>query len=261
MSILVARSFYLLTAVNIIFHLPYILSRQFDHAQFVSFAYFLNFFSNPVLIIFILSIFLLVSLAFCLWRLDRTSRFLVALLGSVLLHTAFSFGKINRTQHLWILSSYLMIFFDVKKSFSQKPNALIYDLIQSILLATYFVSGLWKLRGWIEHSDTSLREGVLNFIALSVGEGNGPHVVLYPLLMENTWILVVGFILALIFQLSTPVAIFQRQYRSLWGLFACIFHFLTGYVMGVWFNPQLVTVLFFLIFVPMLEKDLKQKSF
>ena len=261
MSVLFARIFYLLSAIIFLNQLPYILMREFNRAKFVGFAYPFGFFSEPRIAVFIISVILVGSVGFCLWKLDRVSRILVALLGSALLFTAFSFGKVNHTQHLWIMSLYAMIFFDVRKSFYQKPNLIVYDFIQTILLGTYFVSGLWKLRVWLGSGmSAGFQDSIANVIAYAIAEGNGPNPALHSLMREQIWIFSFAFLLALLFQLSTPLAIFIKKYRYAWGIFACVFHLATGYVMGVWFIEQTMAAFFFLVFVPLLEKDLKTVS-
>ncbi len=224
MSVLFARIYYLLMTVIIFYNLPFLLTRNFGQKNFVGFAYFLNFLPEPSLILIALSFLLLICLGFCLWNLNQLCRIAAAVIASILTFSAFSFGKINHPTNVWLISAFLMIFFDPKRGFREKPNLYIYDLIQTVILTTYFISGLWKLRDWWSAgSSFDFQSSILSAVAYSIAEGNGPSPVLYPLLDHQAWVFVFGFFVMLLFQLTTVFAVFVRKYRPLWGCFAVFF--------------------------------------
>lgn len=252
----ILQIFYLLTIVILFFRIPGIILTNYNKAQFVSFSYFLNFVTRPDYFIFILSLCLLLLSVWCLFTLNQMCRAAMAVLLSILLSVGFAFGKINHSQHVWMLSAYILIFFDPKKTMSDRPNRQLLDLVQVLLLSTYFISGLWKLRAFFSSiSLANFEFTVLDYMAYGVLEGNKILFIVSDLLKTHTWVFSYGFILILVFQLGSVVPIFFRHYRTVWGFAACAFHFITGCALGIWFVEQSMAALFFLIFVPLLLKE------
>jgi len=58
----------------------------------------------------------------------------------------------------------------------------------------------------------------------------------------------IGFLLVVLFQLSSFLPIISNRYFRAWGLLALVFHFTTGVVLGIWFSHTALAVMFFLIY-------------
>lgn len=232
----------------------FFLSASPEQADFILFAEPFSFalqshFSFPVL--YLTTIFL--SLA-CIVKPHIGLRLLVSAFFLILLSIKFSYGKINHSEHIWMISSLLACLASSNKPIWDFKNLLAIRLMQSTLLCFYFISGLWKLRslgfsGWSEAS--------LEHIAYTIAEGNGPTGFMQQLLMvDKVWLTTTGFTLVVLFQISSIVPVISMKYFKIWGLGAVLFHLSTGLALGIWFNSTaLAAILFLIFFQNLLEWD------
>jgi hypothetical protein len=255
MSIFV-RIFYFLTFLICSFHLPRMLSKNFTHASLVGFAYFLNFLpwlAFACHLVALLACFVALGASL---KPNRFFRIAVALLFSIFVFTSFFGGKINHSQTLWMMAAYLFIFVDLKKGIYDFPNSYIRELLEVIILTTYLIAVLWKVRNLGLATEWSeLRAIVLNNVAISIGQGSGPRSFFKVLFEQYPNFYVFGFLGAVMFQLTTALPIFIKKYRYAWGWGALFFHLMTGLGLGVWFIEQGLLVAYVLIFIPTLLKS------
>jgi hypothetical protein len=188
----------------------------------------------------------------------------ISIVLAILIYTFFSFlyslGKINHSYHIWIISSFLICFFNFKSELHEKRNRLTLRLIQVTLLSHYFISGLWKLRSLkgVFYFDTYVGTA-LEHLAYSVAEG-GQLSQLSELLVYNyPMILGGGFIILLLFQISCLIPIILDKFYSTYGIFSILFHCATGMILGIWFEGTIIAAFFFLIITE--ECILKRPNF
>lgn len=197
--------------------------------------------SFPALYIITISL----SLA-CIIRPYIGLRFFVSLFFLILLSIKFSYGKINHSEHIWMISSVLVCFISYQKPLSSFRNLLVIRLMQTTLLSFYFISGLWKIR---ELGFSKWGEAALEHIAYAVAEGNGPGKYIQQLItVDRPWLTTAGFALVILFQISSIIPVFTMRYFKLWGIGAVFFHLSTGAVLGIWFKPTALAAILFLIF-------------
>ena len=134
-----------------------------DHIFFAKPLSFLNLYVEVHTVIFLLTLFL--SL-FAIFKPLRFLRVLTCISVLVLFSIMYSYGKIDHNNHLAILSSLLMCFFNEREDLNSKKNFFILRLIQAMALSHYFMSGLWKLRKMFSaHFEFSLSEIAENYVA------------------------------------------------------------------------------------------------
>lgn len=216
-------------------------------------VWFGHFFSNllgNVWISISIGLLCLVLFAICIFRHHVILGYTAALSLIFFFSIKFSFGKVNHNNHIWILSAFLIPLIRAEKPFSERRNDLIVGLCQMLLLAHYFSSGLWKLRG-LSHplNFTSINQMALNHIAYAVAEGQGPPSVVLEFLQSSPNMPGLGYLLVLLFQLSAVIPIIKKKWLSFWGLAAVGFHCTTGIVLGIWFMETVLAVFLFLILV------------
>ena len=161
----------------------------------------------------------------------------------------FSYGKIHHSSHIWMISSILMVFFFLDKPLKSKINYFMLRLMQALLLSHYFISGLWKIRSLLSSKFAfSFKEIVSEYIAYDLAEsGIEANMFLKILLYQYPELLSFGFLCVLLFQLTSIIPVFLDKFFILYGVLAILFHLSTGIVLGVYFTPTVLAVLFFLI--------------
>lgn len=231
----------------------------FNNSDFIWFA---KFFSNMELSlwsIFVLCLSTLAMSIYCLFNSNRWVRILSSVLFITMLSFLFSFGKIPHSKHAWIFSSIFMCFIDVKLSLNSSFNKLIIRLMQTTLLTHYLSSGIWKLRK-LEHLNFDyLQIAALDNISYGIAEGNSVPLVVIDIMTKAPYLITIGFICVLLFQLSCFLPIILRKYYAVYGVFAICFHFTTGLSLGIYFSFTVLSCLFLLVFTEFLlqsEKDL-----
>jgi hypothetical protein len=173
-------------------------------------------------------------------------RILIAL-SFLFLHSALPLlGYRTYSLYAWAFAVIVLIFMN-KNVRIQGPQPGV-EIVQAIILAFYFSSGLWKLRS--AFSSSSFWEyfsSIRNLIAYSIAQGDGPMTNLQdPDLLKSNF-LIIGFILVILFQLGAIIPLIFKRWLPIWGLMAILFHFSTGAFMNIWFGEQILADLFFLI--------------
>lgn len=157
----------------------------------------------------------------------------------------YSAGKISHNNHAWLYACIFMVFYLPFAGTKEVRNYFVIRLIQTTLLLSYFNAGIWKIRTLISSND-SIIETVSRHIAFSVAEGNElSKIVLETLQFPN--LVTTGFVLTLLFQLSTIVPISTGKYTKTYGVLAILFHMMTGLTVGIWFASTAWCVFLFFI--------------
>ena len=226
--------------------------------QYIFFAKALAFFNLPVEIHSVLYLITLFFCLLCVFSQDRILRVLTACFVLILFSINFSYGQIHHSHHPWILSSVLCCFFDSKQSLNLKQNFFVLRLVQGILLSHYFISGLWKLRSmWSAGFSFSLTEIATEAIAYEFAFKHNKNFILELLLYEIPWFLGFSYFCVLLFQLTALSPILFNRYFKLYGTLAVLFHLSTGISLNVYFSPNVLAVLFFLILGESMKEKLK----
>lgn len=186
-------------------------------------------------------------------------RLLTSILFISLYSFKYSFGKIDHTYHIWFFSSIIMIFFEPGRYNSITKNIFCIKAIQSLLLIQYFSAGIWKIRSNYKlFSVQGLMETGLEHIAHGVAQKNlAINVIRNFLIYEEPWLISLGILLVLFFQISCGFfALLQRGYLFC-GISAVLFHLATGFSIGVWYWGTLVASVFFLVYTEkILQKNI-----
>jgi len=240
----------------ILSHLSFFLNKNPAQAEFIMFATPFSEWLRMKAVFIGVYLLTLASTLVCSWRPSLGLRIFVCLLFLLLSSMKFSFGKVNHSEHIWMMSLLFACVFSEKKSLASRRNQTTLRLMQTALLSIYFISGLWKLRdlgfsGWGRVAKENM--------AYAIAEGSGPPEFLQSLLLiEFPWVTTVGFAFVILFQMSAIIPVVTLKGWEVWGLFAVLFHFTTGVVMGIWFKPTILAAILLLIyFQRLLEADNK----
>lgn len=159
-------------------------------------------------------------------------------------------GKIDHNMHIWVFAGFFLCWAEAGRTRMDGRNLLILRLIQTTLLAQYFMSGLWKVRSIFSSATGSeFLSQAHEQVVSAVAQGN---MIAPPVLEFLSWpradILVsIGYVGVLLFQLSCVVPIFTGRFWMYWGFAATLFHLTTGFFMGIWFRETIAGALVFLI--------------
>ena len=215
--------------------------------EYIFFAKPLSFLALPVEVNTV--VFLLLALFFCLFSVFKPWR-LLRVLSSVCVLVFFSiiysYGKIDHWNHVAILSSVLVCFFNENKGLNCQNNFFILRLIQGIILSHYFSSGLWKLRNMFSaRFEFSLQEIAENYVAYMLSSQD-----IHPILkffLDEPYLLGFGYFFVLVFQLTALVPVFFNRFFKFYGTLAILFHLSTGIFLLPYFSNTVLLVLFFFI--------------
>lgn len=157
----------------------------------------------------------------------------------------------------WRLSMILVCFLAPKEDLFSPKNFKKIDLFQKILLSHYFLAGAWKLITFIKSESpiNYLKFAGTEAVAETIAEGFGPPPILFELIRQFPYIVTLGFIGVIIFQLSTALPIFFRLPILYWGFGAVIFHMITGLFIGFWFYKTTIIVLLFIVYPNILKRN------
>ena len=185
----------------------------------------------------------------------RLLRILTAVFILIFFSIIYSYGKIYHSSHAFILSSVLVCFFDENKNLNFKRNFFTLRLVQGILLCSYFMSGLWKLRFMISSNFTfSFNELIMNYISYTL-VSQDLHPILKFLLYEEPWLLSFAYFCVLVFQLTSLVPIIFDRWFRVYGVLAILFHLSTGLVLGIYFYQTVLAVLAFFILAENIKEN------
>lgn len=174
-----------------------------------------------------------------------------------------AFGKINHTMHAFIYGSICLLFLNAKKPLNEKSNKTVLRVAQALILSTYFSAGLAKAFAFAQAQNPwrELIGAPTEHLAYAIGEGNGPHFLLYELIQNPLapLFLAFGFFLIILFELSAIVPIFKTSLMKHYGLAVITFHVLCSIALGIWFIEAILASAFFFIFTENLESQLNEQ--
>ena len=149
-----------------------------------------------------------------------------------------------------------MCFF-LDQALRSRTNLFILRLIQGVLLSHYFISGLWKIRSLIASKfEFSLQEILMEYISVGLARNRMEiNVFLNILLHHIPAPLYFGFFCVLVFQITALLPLVLGRFFMFYGILAILFHFTTGIVLGIYFTPTILAVLFFLIVAESMMKN------
>lgn len=201
---------------------------------------------------------LLLSLAVLFFK-HRFLRLLVFILSFVFFSIIYSFGKINHTYHIWLISSFFMSFIDLRKDLHHSKNLQIIRLTQVTLLSHYFFSGLWKVREIKNFfSLETYTHTILEYIAFAMAEGNYPKKPFIEYLITSyPNILGLSFVIVIMTQLGCVIPILINRYYLAVGTLTIFFHLINGYVLGIGFMVTVYGLVYFFIFLELMLKRQK----
>lgn len=186
---------------------------------------------------------------------NRLLRVFVAFLVLLIFFMRYSFGIVLHGTHTWIISCIWMCFISEKKSISSTHNLTVIRLIQATILSHYFFAGLWKflklfkVSSWEMYHSHLLDQIAYSFLTVS----NGPKLTIIQRLSDLP-IFPAGFLLIVVFQLSSLLPVLFNKGFIFYGLAVVGFHIVTGIALGIWFSSTILSVLFFLIVAEFLLK-------
>lgn len=199
---------------------------------------------------------LLSCLAAAVWI--RTSIFKILATLGFLLITAFSnsFGKIDHSHYSTLLASFGFL---VLHLFAEAPSRHLHLIrakflvwmIQILVLSTYSLSGLWKLRFFMEHLFTK-KWNELNPLMANIERNTIESFALakdLPLqLSQSSSILL--WILLMAFEICLPLLAWMPRAQFVGGLVLILFHTSTAYFVGVFYLPAALTAVVVLCMNP-----------
>ncbi len=157
-----------------------------------------------------------------------------------------SFGKIDHNMQGWMVLSVLFCGLNIKQPLSSFRNLTIIRLGQCLLLSHYFSSGLWKVRKMFNSPPDSIYNLGLEHFATTIAGGSGTSLLIENFFVENDWLLGLGFIIVLIFQLTALIPFFLNKWYKAWAFVAVGFHIVTGFSLAIWFKPTIISLIFLL---------------
>lgn len=173
-------------------------------------------------------------------------------------------GKIDHDLHGFIFMGFFMCFYKTDKPLAEQWNLNVLRLTQSTLLFHYFLAGTWKFRRLITSGSIDLNELAISPIAVGIAEGSLRNNFLFEVLIENTNLLKLGFILVLLFQISCIYPIIKKNYYQYWAIAALLFHISTELSTGIRFNNTRYAILIALILFDeflKLEKRINKRGY
>ena len=224
--------------------------------DYIFFARPLNFFEVPPILhsaLFLMAFFLTL---FCMFKPYRILRIAQSFFVLIVFSVFYSYGKVDHPYHPWILSSLFVCFFNEIKPLNSSQNFFQLRLIQGLLLSHYFMSGLWKLRYLFKSEfPYSFQSIITEYIAYGMAEKppyNNPLLDFF--LYQQPWLLSLGYICVLLFQITSLAPIFFNRFFVFYGVLACLFHLATGLVLSIYFFPTVLALLFFFIVAESIRK-------
>ena len=261
MNLIFEKTFYSLLFFTLFKQIEAFLVYPSNPPDYVMFAYPLNFLISQNSLSFLNLfhiIFYLLSLSLLLSAIASNKKILKCFAVFCFLITFsihYSYGKISHSHHVWLISSFLMLFFSSKSLLNSKQNIFLIRLIQSLTLSHYFISGVWKLKS-IFNSKYSLESLALEQVAYGLLEkGLNNHFLLdFFGLYYGSKILGYGFFLIVVFQFSCIIPILLNRYFLLYGFLSILFHTSTAIVLFIKFKSTVLACLFFLILTELMLK-------
>lgn len=152
--------------------------------------------------------------------------------------------------HPFLLTCLLMVFW------TSEQKELILKVAQTILLTHYFFVGLHKLIS----IGGSYQEVVLNFFFERIFVDKAPGLFLSQYIFENVpSLLVFGFSMVIVFQLSALWAIFSESYQKVFIPLVCLFHAFVLNLLGVQFLFTPIAMILFFYILP-IDSKIKERG-
>lgn len=209
---------------------------------------------SPALVAVALFVFCIFINIFNLIQSSYLTRFFSFVSFLALVSFNYSFGKISHVHHVWIISSFVFIFFDDFEPLNSMKNKLVVRIVQTWLLLQYFSSGLWKLRlNFPSITIGSIRETGLDHLAYGIVErAKQINIIHHFVIYESYWLIVLGFMFVIIFQIFCGICAFRQRGYLMCGILAVLFHSMTGISLGIWYISTAVSVIFSLVLAEVL---------
>lgn len=182
----------------------------------------------------------------------RLCVFLHFLFGAAL---AFSSGFINHGFHFSIFIGFALLFLPSAVGRPQRmPRKdamnciMVFWFVQTIVLLSYSLAGFWKMwsSGWeLLHPD-----GMVRVLLGRVMMDNGPVPPLLPFLALHDRLLQLALMGAVYLQFFAIFALFRPHLHRPWGIGLILFHFGSGWLLGIFFEYNIAFLGLFLIFSP-----------
>jgi hypothetical protein len=176
-------------------------------------------------------------------------------------HVVFSAGLTGHSHHAWPLAAGALVFVSGAGARFTENDLRAVRCGQALLLAPYFLSGLWRLHSALQpEAPAGFFEMFLQFpqesLAYALAEGNGPPDRIVQFIIQWPVAAAIGIAAIWIFELTSIVPVLKPKLTRWWGLAAVAFHFSTGMMLSVWFYPMILSSLFFLFLTEeFLERD------
>lgn len=191
------------------------------------------------------------------WKRSKLSR--TAIFFSFLLYLSLisSFGKIDHYLHLPLICSFILIFVPSSKS----NNSIDYNLpkiffgIQTIILLTYFSSGIFKIYGILDQELLGLKSALYpDSLAQNLSKtsfASNSECFLQSLILHSpsyfySIVLVVGFLI----EFLSIYVIFRPKVHRIWGLLLILLHAGILLSVGPDFTYQVLVIGIFILFSP-----------
>ncbi len=200
-------------------------------------------------------------LSIVFWRQSRLVRIIVFIALFQFLSLVSSFGAVDHYLHMVVTTSIVFIFLPNQKSTSYKSDLLkaIFG-IQTIMLATYSISGFYKLLGvakQIKWGVTSaLSPNGLTLQSAKTSYFSGNEYFFQQLLIDHQgyWI-AIFHIAGYCIEFLSIIILFRFKLHRIWGLVLIIFHLGIALTVGPDFSIHLLPVALFIMFSPFGSKQ------
>ncbi len=257
------RSMFYILLTFVLYHKSWFLVRPPDmEPQFIWLAripyFFASYSPGQCSVLFFITLFFILT---CIFKNSKTLRALACFFFILLFSIKYSFGKINHSVHMWFFASFFFIFIDERVRLNTTGNRLVLRLIQSTQLLSYFCSGIWKIIKLEGFSWGYFESVIMEHIAYAIAEDSEPVMVVIEFFVyQCPWLLTLGFIFVIGFQIFSIVPIIMDRYFISVGLCAIFFHTMNGIIMGATFVPAIIAALWFLVYAEwMLGKECEGK--
>jgi hypothetical protein len=193
---------------------------------------------------------------------DRWAR--VVIFVSLLEHMAlkFSFGAVNHGDHLGILVAFMLIFLPdgwhtrgPADRTVRSATLLVFSGVQSMILLTYSMAGVWKAGGileqWVRGEFVTYLhpQGLARQVAAKMIEDDAASL-LGPWLVEHPWAGWLPGMAAIYLELFALWVVARPSLHRAWGLGLALFHVASHLTMGVGFPQNILWLSLFLVLSP-----------
>ena len=235
--IMLLKIYYLFSIVPLVYHIRRVLNSNISNISNTSFLKYLD---NEYTLLLV-SVFAILSWAVVsLYPKKLLSRLFFCFGFYFICFTEYSFGKIDHYTHVWLYLNFLFLFIDKKFKNIEK----IFEASRYLILSVYAIAGTWKLISLVNVLRVkSLTEACLDILGSSIAAGIMPISGIGKILIQYDFLLVIGFLLILVFQLANYSILFTKKHIDYLGFGAIIFHLLTGITLGIYYLPVIVCIL------------------